>query len=179
MVLFQLLKPISGKLRAQWEAGLLQAEAAAAMSVEERKAKFTFLYVGDQLCLNPHAAKEAGLAVGPVGSTAGDLRSWRDQDVPIKRRRRVKLSRSAESQDGGPGTVMTPQKGAEADARREVGSPPGRKKAVTSAPRGRKGDAASQFLVFCQRHRDEVSTTPATVSSPGTCVCEHRLFLGL
>ncbi|XP_036113485.1 histone-lysine N-methyltransferase NSD2 isoform X2 [Molossus molossus] len=152
----KLLKPISGKLRAQWEAGLLQAEAAAAMSVEERKAKFTFLYVGDQLCLNPYAAQEAGLAVGPVGNTAGDLRSWREQDVPVKRRRRVKLSRSAESQDGGPGTVTTPQKGAEADARREVGSPPGRKKAVASAPRGRKGDAASQFLVFCQRHRDEV-----------------------
>lgn len=37
-----------------------------------------------------------------------------------------------------------------------MGSPAGRKKASASAPRGRKGDAASQFLVFCQKHRDEV-----------------------
>ncbi|XP_016051313.1 PREDICTED: histone-lysine N-methyltransferase NSD2-like isoform X2 [Miniopterus natalensis] len=162
----KLLKPISGKLRAQWETGLLQAEAAAAMPIEERKAKFTFLYVGDQLRLNPHVAREAGLtveapgaALGPVGvpgGAAGDG-SWREEGVPVKRRQRAKLCGSAESRDGGPETGrVTPPTVAEADARRGVGSPPGRKKVAASTPRSRKGDAASQFLVFCQRHRDEV-----------------------
>ncbi|XP_066089027.1 histone-lysine N-methyltransferase NSD2 isoform X1 [Saccopteryx bilineata] len=159
----KLLKPISGKLRAQWEMGLLQAEEAAALSVEERKAKFTFLYVGDQLHLNPHVAKEAGIVVEALeptrvtGEAAGDARSWREEGVPIKRGRRAKLSHFAESQDGGLGTVtMTPPKVAESDPRRGMGSPPGRKRTVASAPRSRKGDAASQFLVFCQKHRDEV-----------------------
>ncbi|XP_015413905.1 PREDICTED: histone-lysine N-methyltransferase NSD2 [Myotis davidii] len=109
----KLLKPVSGKLRAQWETGLLQATAAAAMPVEERRAKFTFLYVDGQLHLNPHAAREAGLAV----------------EVP--------------------GAALAP-------AGVGPGSPPRRRKAAASTLRSRKGDAASQFLVFCQRHRDEV-----------------------
>ncbi|KAI2533456.1 nuclear receptor binding SET domain protein 2, partial [Homo sapiens] len=66
----KLLKPISGKLRAQWEMGIVQAEEAASMSVEERKAKFTFLYVGDQLHLNPQVAKEAGIAAESLGEMA-------------------------------------------------------------------------------------------------------------
>ncbi|KAM5283748.1 histone-lysine N-methyltransferase NSD2 isoform 3-T5 [Hipposideros larvatus] len=163
----KLLKPISGKLRAQWEMGIVQAEEAASMSVEERKAKFTFLYVGDQLHLNPHAAKEAGIAVQALGAAVGpsglteeaaeNHKSLREGDMPVKRRRRAKMSRSAESQESDPGIVKTtPQKRAEADPKRGVGSPPGRKKATTSTPRSRKGDAASQFLVFCQKHRDEV-----------------------
>ncbi|XP_047703116.1 histone-lysine N-methyltransferase NSD2 isoform X3 [Prionailurus viverrinus] len=165
----KLLKPISGKLRAQWETGIVQAEEAASMSVEERKAKFTFLYVGERLHLNPHVAKEAGIPVeapplGPMVEPSGvpeeaaaDPKSMREEGVPIKRRRRVKLSSSAENRAGDPGTVQsTPQKMAEADPKRGVGSPPGRKKATASAPRSRKGDAASQFLVFCQKHRDEV-----------------------
>ncbi|XP_074176300.1 histone-lysine N-methyltransferase NSD2 isoform X2 [Rhinolophus sinicus] len=163
----KLLKPISGKLRAQWEMGIVQAEEAASMSVEERKANFTFLYVGDQLHLNPHAAKEAGVAVQSLGAMAGSSgfteeaaenhKPVREGGVPIKRRRRAKLWRSAESQDSEPGTAKTtPQKRAEADPKRGVGSPPGRKKAAASTPRSRKGDAASQFLVFCQKHREEV-----------------------
>ncbi|XP_028348241.1 histone-lysine N-methyltransferase NSD2 isoform X4 [Physeter macrocephalus] len=163
----KLLKPISGKLRAQWAMGIVQAEAAASMSVEERKAKFTFLYVGDQLHLNPHVAKEAGVAVESLGEIVGSSgvreeaadspKSTREEGVPVKRRRRAQLSCSAENQDSDPGTGKnTPQKTAEAEPRRGVGSPPGRKKAVASTPRSRKGDAASQFLVFCQKHRDEV-----------------------
>ncbi|XP_019513541.1 PREDICTED: histone-lysine N-methyltransferase NSD2 isoform X4 [Hipposideros armiger] len=163
----KLLKPISGKLRAQWEMGIVQAEEAASMSVEERRAKFTFLYVGDQLHLNPHAAKGAGIAVQALGAAAGpsgrteeaaeNHKSLREGDMPVKRRRRAKMSRSAESQESDPVIVKTtPQKRAEADPKRGVGSPPGRKKAATSTPRSRKGDAASQFLVFCQKHRDEV-----------------------
>lgn len=156
----QLLKPISGKLRAQWGVGILQAEAAASMSVEERKAKFTFLYVGDQLRLNPHVAKEAGVAVGPPGvleAAAAEPLSAGEEGVPVKRRRRATLCSAAESPDGDPGTLKgTPQKPAEAAPRRGVGSPPGRRRALASAPRSRKGDAAAQFLVFCRKHRDEV-----------------------
>ncbi|KAB0398230.1 hypothetical protein E2I00_008819 [Balaenoptera physalus] len=165
----KLLKPISGKLRAQWAMGIVQAEAAASMSVEERKAKFTFLYVGDQLHLNPHVAKESGVAVESLGEMVGSSgvreeaadspKSTREEGVPVKRRRRAQLSCSAENQDSDPGTgKTTPQKTAEAEPKRGVGSPPGRKKAMASTPRSRKGDAASQFLVFCQKHRDEVLT---------------------
>lgn len=153
--------------------GIVQAEEAASMSVEERKANFTFLYVGDQLHLNPHAAKEAGVAVQSLGAMAGSSgfteeaaenhKPVREGGVPIKRRRRAKLWRSAESQDSEPGTAKTtPQKRAEADPKRGVGSPPGRKKAAASTPRSRKGDAASQFLVFCQKHREEVGTVMAS-----------------
>ncbi|XP_071470189.1 histone-lysine N-methyltransferase NSD2 isoform X2 [Marmota flaviventris] len=163
----KLLKPISGKLRAQWEMGIVQAEEAAGMSVEERKAKFTFLYVGGQLHLNPQVAKEAGLAVqtsgemaastGPSEEAAADPGPMREEGVPMKRRRRVKRSSSAEHQESDPGTEKSsPQKMVEADPKRGVGSPPGRKKATPSTPRSRKGDAAAQFLVFCQKHRDEV-----------------------
>ncbi|XP_015337364.1 histone-lysine N-methyltransferase NSD2 isoform X2 [Marmota marmota marmota] len=163
----KLLKPISGKLRAQWEMGIVQAEEAAGMSVEERKAKFTFLYVGGQLHLNPQVAKEAGLAVqtsgemaastGPSEEAAADPGPMREEGVPVKRRRRVKRSSSAEHQESDPGTEKSsPQKMVEADPKRGVGSPPGRKKATPSTPRSRKGDAAAQFLVFCQKHRDEV-----------------------
>ncbi|XP_042526897.1 histone-lysine N-methyltransferase NSD2 isoform X2 [Dipodomys spectabilis] len=163
----KLLKPISGKLRSQWEMGIVQAEEAASMSVEERKAKFTFLYVGGQLRLNPQVATEAGVAAEPLGGgpdssgaveeAAVDAKSVREEGVPMKRRRRGKRSSSAENQESDPGTEKsTPQKVAEADPKRGVGSPPGRKKATPSAPRSRRGDAASQFLVFCQKHRDEV-----------------------
>ncbi|XP_012879328.1 PREDICTED: histone-lysine N-methyltransferase NSD2 [Dipodomys ordii] len=163
----KLLKPISGKLRSQWEMGIVQAEEAASMSVEERKAKFTFLYVGGQLRLNPQVATEAGVAAEPleggadssgaVEEAAVDAKSVREEGVPMKRRRRGKRSSSAENQESDPGTEKsTPQKMAEADPKRGVGSPPGRKKATPSAPRSRRGDAASQFLVFCQKHRDEV-----------------------
>lgn len=159
----KLLKPISGRLRAQWRMGLTQAEEASSLPVEERKAKFTFLYVGDQLHLNPRAAQEAGIAVeslGEVGSSgateeaSGDPKSMREEVVPIKRRRRAKLCSVAENREGDPGTC--PQKMAEAEPKRGLTSPPGRKKATASTPRSRKGDAASRFLVFCQKHRDEV-----------------------
>lgn len=156
----QLLKPVSGKLRAQWEAGVAQAAEAACMPVEERKAKFTFLYVGDQLRLNPHAAKEAGVAVGPAGvaeEAAEGRGPARADGRPGERRRGARPSRCAPTAETTP-----PQTLAEADPRRGLGSPPGRKKAAASTPRSRKGDAASQFLVFCQKHRDEVGAAAAS-----------------
>ncbi|XP_037386617.1 histone-lysine N-methyltransferase NSD2 isoform X5 [Talpa occidentalis] len=163
----KLLKPISGKLRAQWDMGIVQAAAAAGMSVEERKAKFTFLYLGDQLHLNPHVAKEAGLTAQALGGVV-DASAARGEvvDAPVspgkagvsaKRRRRAKLLSSGEHHKCDPGTGKTsPQQMTEVDPKRGVGSPTGRKKAPASTPRGRKGGAASQFLVFCQKHRDEV-----------------------
>ncbi|XP_057629212.1 histone-lysine N-methyltransferase NSD2 isoform X2 [Chionomys nivalis] len=171
----KLLKPISGRLRAQWEMGIVQAEEAASMSVEERKAKFTFLYVGDQLHLNPQVAKEAGIAAEPLGEmvhssgaseeAAADRGSMKEEDIPMKRRRRAKRSSSAENQESDPGTEKsTPPKMAEAESKRGVGSPPGRKRSTASAPRSRKGDSASQFLVFCQKHRDEVVAEHPDVS---------------
>ncbi|XP_013208824.1 histone-lysine N-methyltransferase NSD2 isoform X2 [Microtus ochrogaster] len=170
----KLLKPISGRLRAQWEMGIVQAAEAASMSVEERKAKFTFLYVGDQLHLNPQVAKEAGIVAEPLGEmvhssgaseeAAADRGSMKEEDIPMKRRRRAKRS-SSENQESDPGTEKsTPSKMAEAEPKRGVGSPPGRKRSTASAPRSRKGDSASQFLVFCQKHRDEVVAEHPDVS---------------
>lgn len=149
--------------------GIVQAEEAASMSVEERKAKFTFLYVGDQLRLNPQVAKEAGIATEPLGEmvdssvaneeAAVDPGTMREEDIPVKRRRRAKRSSSAENQEGDPGTEKsTPPKMADAEPKRGVGSPAGRKRSTGSASRSRKGDSAAQFLVFCQKHRDEVRT---------------------
>ncbi|EHB06995.1 Putative histone-lysine N-methyltransferase NSD2 [Heterocephalus glaber] len=161
----KLLKPISGKLRAQWEMGIIQAEEAA--SFLERKAKFTFLYVGDQLHLNPQVAKEAGIAaegsgevVEPAGvgeAAAADPQAAQEEGIPMKRRRRAKRSSSVENHESDACMEKsTPQKPTEAEPKRGVGSPPGRKKAAASTPRSRKGGAASQFLVFCQKHRDEI-----------------------
>ncbi|XP_036057492.1 histone-lysine N-methyltransferase NSD2 isoform X2 [Onychomys torridus] len=171
----KLLKPISGRLRAQWEMGIVQAEEAASMSVEDRKAKFTFLYVGDQLHLNPQVAKEAGIVTEPLGEmvdssgvseeASADPASMKDEDIPMKRRRRTKRSSSAENQESDLSTEKSaPPKIAEAEPKRGVGSPPGRKKSTASAPRSRKGDSASQFLVFCQKHRDEVVAEHPDVS---------------
>lgn len=157
--------------------GIIQAEEAAGMSVEERKAKFTFLYVGDQLHLNPQVAREAGIATEGSGEAAEptgvrdvaatDPWAAREEGVPVKRRRRAKQASCAESQesDAGPET-STPQKSTEVESKRGVGSPPGRKKVSASTPRSRKGDAASQFLVFCQKHRDEVSILVGTEGRP-------------
>ena len=82
------------------------------MAVEERKAKFTFLYVGDQLRLNPHVAKEAGVAVESLGEAAepsgveeeaaDSPKSSGEEGAPVKRRRRAKLSSSTENLPGYP-----------------------------------------------------------------------------
>ena len=60
----------------------------------------------------------------------------------------------------------TPQKSSEqAESKRGIGSPLSRKKTPASTPRSRKGDAVSQFLVFCQKHRDEVVAEHPDASS--------------
>uniref|UniRef100_G3VX70 Histone-lysine N-methyltransferase NSD2 n=1 Tax=Sarcophilus harrisii TaxID=9305 RepID=G3VX70_SARHA len=172
----KLLKPISGKLRAQWEMGIIQAKEAVNMTVEERKDKFTFVYVRDRLHLNPQVAKEAGIAVDPleevdessdVSEETAQNPKYKELGVPNKRRRRSKLPTCPDNQESDSGTKnITPQRAAEqVDSKRGLGSPVGRKKAAASTPRSRKGDSGSQFLVFCQKHRDEVVAEHPDASS--------------
>lgn len=166
-----MLKPVSGKLRPQWEMGVKQASEAVAMTVEERKAKYTFIYVRDRPHLNPRVAKEVGIAVEPLEEidessysneeTTQNLKSMKESGIPTKRRRRTsKLSATDDMQEGSQSGTKntTPQKSSEqAESKRGIGSPLSRKKTPASTPRSRKGDGVSQFLVFCQKHRDEVS----------------------
>lgn len=162
----QMLKPVSGKLRPQWEMGIKQAKDALSLTAEERKAKYTFFYIRGRPVLNPQVAKEAGLAVKSLEEMdkiytdediSQSLRSRKESDVPPKRRR-TKMTAANESQeDIKPVKNASPDKTLEErEAKRGPGSPLGRKKAVTYTPRNRKGDTGSQFLVFCQKHRDEV-----------------------
>ncbi|XP_020661575.3 histone-lysine N-methyltransferase NSD2 isoform X3 [Pogona vitticeps] len=163
----KMLKPVSGKLRPQWEMGVKQAKDALHLTMEERKDKYTFIYIRGRPLLNPQVAKEAGLVVKSLEEMdkiytdediSQTLKSKKECDIPAKRRRKAKWLVTDESQE-----VITPVKNIspekvleEEEAKRGSGSPANRKKAITYTPRNRKGDAVSQFLVFCQKHRDEV-----------------------
>uniref|UniRef100_A0A8C0BTV0 Histone-lysine N-methyltransferase NSD2 n=1 Tax=Buteo japonicus TaxID=224669 RepID=A0A8C0BTV0_9AVES len=175
----KMLKPVSGKLRPQWEMGVKQASEAVGMTVEERKAKYTFIYVRDRPHLNPRVAKEVGIAVEPLEEidessysneeTTQNLKSMKESGIPNKRRRRTsKLSAADDTQESSQSGTKntTPQKSSEqAESKRGIGSPLNRKKTPASTPRSRKGDAVSQFLVFCQKHRDEVVAEHPDASS--------------
>ncbi|XP_021144589.2 histone-lysine N-methyltransferase NSD2 isoform X5 [Columba livia] len=175
----KMLKPVSGKLRPQWDMGVKQASEAVGMTVEERKAKYTFIYVRDRPHLNPRVAKEVGIAVEPLEEmdessysseeTTQNLKSMKESGIPNKRRRRTsKLSASDDTQESSQLETKntTPQKSSEqAESKRGIGSPLNRKKTPASTPRSRKGDAVSQFLVFCQKHRDEVVAEHPDASS--------------
>ncbi|KAM6132507.1 histone-lysine N-methyltransferase NSD2 [Pterocles gutturalis] len=175
----KMLKPVSGKLRPQWEMGVKQASEAVGMTVEERKAKYTFIYVRDRPHLNPRVAKEVGIAVEPLEEidessysneeTTQNLKSMKESGIPNKRRRRTsKLSATNDTQESSQSESKntTPQKSSEqAESKRGIGSPLSRKKTPASTPRSRKGDAVSQFLVFCQKHRDEVVAEHPDASS--------------
>ncbi|XP_053921545.1 histone-lysine N-methyltransferase NSD2 isoform X4 [Cuculus canorus] len=175
----KMLKPVSGKLRPQWEMGVKQASEAVGMTVEERKAKYTFIYVRDRPHLNPRVAKEVGIAVEPLEETdessysneetTQNLKSMKESGIPNKRRRRTsKLSATDDMQESSQSGTKntTPQKSSEqGESRRGMGSPLNRKKTPASTPRSRKGDGVSQFLVFCQKHRDEVVAEHPDASS--------------
>ncbi|XP_044304209.1 histone-lysine N-methyltransferase NSD2 isoform X1 [Varanus komodoensis] len=163
----KMLKPVSGKLRPQWEMGVKQAKDAFSLRGEERKAKYTFIYVRGRPLLNPQVAKEAGLVVKSLEEMdkiytdediSQTLKSRKEYDIPAKRRRRTKLLATEESPESiQPVKNTTPEKVLEdRETKRGTVSPVGRKRAVAHTPRNRKGDAVSQFLVFCQKHRDEV-----------------------
>ncbi|XP_042313013.1 histone-lysine N-methyltransferase NSD2 isoform X3 [Sceloporus undulatus] len=165
----KMLKPISGKLRPQWEMGVKQAKNALLLTMEERKAKYTFIYIRGRPLLNPQVAKEAGLVVKTLEEMdkiytdediSQTLKSKKGYHIPAKRRRKAKLLVMTEPEEmvshaknSSPEKVLE-----EKEAKRGSGSPVSRKKPVPYLPRGRKGDAVSQFLVFCQKHRDEVIT---------------------
>ncbi|XP_068005681.1 histone-lysine N-methyltransferase NSD2 isoform X1 [Melanerpes formicivorus] len=172
----KMLKPVSGKLRPQWEMGVKQASEAVSMPVEERKAKYTFIYVRDRPHLNPRVAKEVGIAVEPLEeldessfSNEESTRELKESGIPTKRRRRTaKWSAADDMQESSQLETKnaTPQKSPEqAESKRGLGSPLSRKKTAASTPRSRKGDAVSQFLVFCQKHRDEVVAEHPDASS--------------
>ncbi|XP_066478512.1 histone-lysine N-methyltransferase NSD2 [Tiliqua scincoides] len=171
----KMLKPVSGKLRPQWEMGVKQAKDALSLTLEERKAKYTFIYVRGRPILNSQVAKEAGLAVKSLEEMdkiymdediSETLKSRKESNVPSKRRRRTKCLATNESEEEMEPKNVSPEKVLEdREAKRGPGSPVGRKKAVAYAPRNRKGDAVSQFLVFCQKHKDEVIAEHPDASS--------------
>uniref|UniRef100_A0A670ZSH4 Histone-lysine N-methyltransferase NSD2 n=1 Tax=Pseudonaja textilis TaxID=8673 RepID=A0A670ZSH4_PSETE len=156
----KLLKPVSGKLRPQWEMGVKQAKDAFSMSVEERKAKYTFIYVRGRPVLNPQVAKEAGLVVKSLEEMdkiysdedlSQTLKSSKEHDVPAKRGRRTKSLCPSELEGFAPPDRSLEERGGTGGA-----AAFGRKKAIPYAARSRKSDGVPQFLVFCQKHRDEV-----------------------
>lgn len=131
---------------------------AARMAVEERRAKFTFLR-GTSSAQPPcgqggGAAESLGVAAEPSGGREEVALSPQGSGAPTRG-------------DGGPscpapprtswrpGRRATPQKVAEADPRRGRVIPSAGRR-PRPPPRGVGGNAASRFLVFCQKHRDEV-----------------------
>ncbi|XP_029448352.1 histone-lysine N-methyltransferase NSD2 [Rhinatrema bivittatum] len=162
----KMLKPISGKLRVQWEIGIMQAKDAVSMSVQERKAKFTFVYVKDRPHLNPKVAAEAGIAVEPLeelgessSTEEGSPDFHEEKSIPNKRRKVSKLPTSngcQRSEYFGNKNRSLRKTSEWTESKSGISSPVNRKKSGASIPRSKKGDTMSQFLVFCQKHRDEV-----------------------
>ncbi|KAJ3613756.1 hypothetical protein NHX12_020002 [Muraenolepis orangiensis] len=50
--------PVPRKLRAQWSVGVSQAQEALSLPLDQRMDKFTYVYDGDGLHLNPHVAEK-------------------------------------------------------------------------------------------------------------------------
>ncbi|KAM4809652.1 histone-lysine N-methyltransferase NSD2 [Rhinophrynus dorsalis] len=153
----KLLKPITGKIRAQWNIGLQQANEAVLMTAEERKEKFTFIYIKDRPHLNPKVAVEVGVPVEDRDSLDEVPESPKQEgDLSNKRRRLSRLSTSCQEADPSDVKTTTAKVPESPDGKGVLASPASKKRYGTSTPRGRKGDAVTQFLVFCQKHKDEV-----------------------
>lgn len=160
----KLLKPIAVKLRDQWETGLKQAKEALTLSLEDRKLKYTFVYINERPNLNPRVTKEVGIHVQPEEGFNGNRDSEQTSEfidsenefgASKKRRKIFPLSSVCQNSSLEPES-STPKKSADhTESRSDVGSPVHQKKSGVVTPRGRKS-AATQFLVFCQKHRDEV-----------------------
>ncbi|XP_068132273.1 histone-lysine N-methyltransferase NSD2 isoform X2 [Hyperolius riggenbachi] len=155
----KLLKPITGRLKIQWDVGMEQMKEAIQMTVQERKDKFTFIYIKDRPHLNPRVD----------GKPAPPAESYEEEDsdenaespkgedeVPSKRRR---VSRN--SSGGDPDWKTTTES---SDTKVAMASPVQKRKSGAHYSRGRKGDA-TQFLVFCQKHREEVISEHPDASS--------------
>ncbi|XP_075427197.1 histone-lysine N-methyltransferase NSD2 isoform X1 [Ascaphus truei] len=158
----KLLKPIVGKIRTQWDIGMQQAKDAVSMTTEERKSKFTFIYIKDRPHLNPKVAEEAGLPMEPFGKANKSLDATsetpkKDDAIPSKRRRVSRLPatncQEADSPDAKP---TTPKVSESTESRGGMASPIIKKKSGAHTPRSRKVEAMNQFLVFRQKHKHEV-----------------------
>ncbi|KAM9330334.1 histone-lysine N-methyltransferase NSD2 [Gastrophryne carolinensis] len=150
----KLLKPITGRLKTQWDIGMEQMKEAKQMTVSGRKDKFTFIYIKDRPHLNPKVAGEPALPVAASykeDDSDDDPESPKDDEVPTKKR---KVSRQSSCQETDPDwkttTESTDTKGSAMTTSTQ------KRKSGLHGGRGRKGDAITQFLVFCQKHRDEV-----------------------
>uniref|UniRef100_A0A803K3R2 Nuclear receptor-binding SET domain protein 2 n=1 Tax=Xenopus tropicalis TaxID=8364 RepID=A0A803K3R2_XENTR len=149
----KLLKPITGKIRAQWDIGIEQAKEGILMTPEERKEKFTFIYIKDRPQLNPRVASEVGV---PVESSEKSTESPQKEGSSSYKRRRVSRTPAA-SKEVDPADKTTTAKGPENSSDpKGMTSPASKKRSGAYTPRSRKGDAVNQFLVFCQKHKDEV-----------------------
>lgn len=160
----KILKPITGKLKTQWDVGIEQVKEALSMSREEKKDTFTFIYIKDRPHLNP---KVAGEAVVPVESYEEEEEDEspespkKEGEVPNKRRK-VSRHSSSSCQDTDPDWKTTT---ASSELKGGLTSPPQKRKSGGHTARGRKGDAVNQFLVFCQKHKDEVKSEHPDASS--------------
>ncbi|XP_071982313.1 histone-lysine N-methyltransferase NSD2 [Engystomops pustulosus] len=160
----KLLKPITGKLKTQWDVGMEQVKEAISMSREERKEKFTFIYIKDRPHLNPKVGGEVDIPVESFEEDEEDEppESPKKDEVPSKRRR-VSRQSSSSCQDTDPDWKTTTS--SESKGGITSPPPPPKRKSGGHNSRGRKGDAVNQFLVFCQKHKDEVISEHPDASS--------------
>ncbi|XP_078534736.1 histone-lysine N-methyltransferase NSD2 [Lissotriton helveticus] len=157
----KLLKPIAVKLRDQWETGLKQAKESLTLSMEDRQLKYTFVYINERPNLNPRATKEVGIPVQSEEGFDGNLDSEQTSEFidsenesgASKKRRKIfpVASSVCHNSSLGQKSNTTKKSAVHTESRSDVGQ----KKSGGVTPRGRKS-AATQFLVFCQKHRDEV-----------------------
>ncbi|XP_063780869.1 histone-lysine N-methyltransferase NSD2 isoform X2 [Pseudophryne corroboree] len=163
----KLLKPITGKLRAQWDIGMDQAKEAVLMTVDKRKDKFTFIYIKDRPHLNPKVAREAGIPVELCEEEALDEppeSPKKDDGAPSKRRRVSRLPATDCSETETDVKITTAKPPESPEPKGGTPSAPPKKKSAAYG-RGKKGDTVAQFLVFCQKHKDEVISEHPDASS--------------
>ncbi|XP_072262668.1 histone-lysine N-methyltransferase NSD2 isoform X2 [Pyxicephalus adspersus] len=154
----KLLKPITGKLKTQWDIGVEQVKEAIQMTVEGRKDKFTFVYIKDRPHLNPKVAGKGAESCRDDESDEPSETPKKD-GVPSKRRRVSRNSNSQETDPDWKTTTETP------DTKGVLAPSTQKKRSGAHNSRGKKGDAATQFLVFCQKHKDEVISEHPDASS--------------
>ncbi|XP_072898376.1 histone-lysine N-methyltransferase NSD2 [Hemitrygon akajei] len=179
----KLLKPIPARIRLQWDIGIAQAENALAMTPENRKAKYTFVYDCDRPLLPPQVAKEAGVPVelvenskwptedlpAPKDSLSSSKGARRRNGAPNKRRcskgyeckipSKECLTRTVDSTEGSAQSYSTDRTSCRSsDSESCASSPMAKRKHGVASQRTRKCDTVlAQFMAFCQKHRDELT----------------------
>ncbi|XP_067838945.1 histone-lysine N-methyltransferase NSD2 isoform X1 [Heptranchias perlo] len=180
----KLLKPIPAKIRVQWDVGIAQAKEALAMTPDDRKAKYTFVYDHDRPLLPPQVAKEAGVPIELI-----EERKWPTEEFPSTkenltdskgtRRRNSRapnkrrcskpyepetpakqcVNRTVDCTEGSARSQSIDRTSCRSsDSESGTGSPVAKRKQGASTQRTRKCDTAfAQFMAFCQKHRDELA----------------------